>query len=91
MGLFLAPDADFETIDTKMNTILDTLWATKKEFLLKVPSIDEVLLQAETCEKPCCIVELGDIVSAGGTGDSTMALDALVRFKKLPPCLRDSH
>ncbi|MCX6984181.1 MAG: MlrC C-terminal domain-containing protein, partial [Lentisphaerae bacterium] len=68
-----------------MNAILDILWTGKKEFLVTVPSIDEVLLRAETCEKPCCIVELGDIVSAGGTGDSTVALDALIRFKKCRP------
>jgi microcystin degradation protein MlrC len=87
MGLFLLPGTDVQSIKNEMDVVLDNLWAKRREFLVEVPLIDEALSLSlsHSYEKPCCIVELGDIVSAGGTGDSTVALEALLRCDQYRP------
>jgi microcystin degradation protein MlrC len=68
--------------------LLDTIWQKRQSFTLDIPDIDAALAQALILPKPCCLVDLGDILSAGGTGDSTVVLRALLRAQTtLPSCL----
>lgn len=88
LSVFLTPEADVERIKDEMHSILHKLWEDRDKFNVYVPSIEESLEACTTLAPPVCLVELGDIVSAGGVGDSTIALRALLKSKSLrPACL----
>lgn len=85
MTLFLRPGAKKKALEAKMNDILTYLWEHRKEFEVEVPSIEEALEEAKNCKAPVCVSELGDIVSAGGSSDSTVGLAALLARPDLRP------
>lgn len=85
ISAFIKPDADRHVIENKMKEILTVLWDKRKDFEVYVPGIDEALEESKNCKAPVCISELGDIVSAGGSGDSTVALKALISRPDLRP------
>lgn len=85
VSLFVRPGADTAELDAKMKEILAYIWSNRKEFEVFVPDIDSVLEQAMTCQSPVHISELGDIVSAGGVSDSSVALRALLRHPEARP------
>ncbi len=82
---YVRPGADTAEIDTKMREILAYIWNHRKEFEVPVPSIEEALDASVNCNAPVCVVELGDIVSAGGASDSSVALRALLQRPDLRP------
>ena len=84
IAMFVKAGAE-DKVKEKMAEILTYIWDNKKEFEIYVPSIDEALEQSINCKTPVCISELGDIVSAGGASDSTVALEALVKRSDLRP------
>ena len=85
MTLFLRPGADKAALEAEMEHILAYLWEHRKDFEVDVPGIEEALHQAESETAPVCISELGDIVSAGGSSDSTVGLAALLARPDLRP------
>ena len=87
LSIFARPDADEKRIAEKMKAILRKLWADKELFNVEVPSIEEALEFSRDYTAPVCVVELGDIVSAGGASDSTVALRALLKSDRRPACV----
>ena len=85
VSIFVRPGADTAEIEQKMKDILSYIWNNRKEFEVFVPDIDTVLNDAQTCQAPVHISELGDIVSAGGASDSSVALRALLRHPEARP------
>ena len=85
VSIFVRPGADTAEIDQKMKDILAYIWTNRKEFEVFVPDIDTALNNALTCTAPVHISELGDIISAGAIGDSTVALRALLRHPEVRP------
>ncbi len=84
IAMFVKQGAE-NKIKEKMTEILTYIWENRKEFEVYVPGIDEALEQSVNCKTPVCISELGDIVSAGGASDSTVALAALLKRTDLRP------
>lgn len=60
-----------------------TIWERREEFFSQYPSVEEALELARSCEKPAILVDSGDITTAGGAGDSTVILRALMK-NRLP-------
>lgn len=87
LSMFVRPGADKKRIQDKMKAILRKLWADKEAFNVEVPSIEEALEISRDYTAPVCVVELGDIVSAGGVSDSTVALRALLKSNRRPACV----
>ena len=83
--MFVRPDADTAEIDRRMKEILSYIWEKRYELRVDVPSMEETLQTALTSNAPVHISDLGDIVSAGGPGDSTVALRALLHHPELRP------
>ena len=85
VSIFVRPGADTTEIDQKMKDILAYIWNNRKDFEVFVPDIDTALDNAMACQAPVHISELGDIVSAGGASDSSVALRALLRHTEARP------
>lgn len=83
--VFLQPGADPGPVESEMDNILRELWERRSLFYIKVPSIEEALSQSKRLKPPVCVVELGDIVSAGAPGESTVGLRALLEDPSLRP------
>lgn len=83
--MFVRPGADTAEIDRKMQEILTCIWDNRKAFEVEVPAIETALEESVRCQAPVCVVELGDIVSAGGASDSSVALRALLQRPDLRP------
>ena len=58
--------------------IMEYVWDRRDEFYTEVPGIERLLEKSGKHDKPMIIVDLGDITSAGGIGDSTEILRALL-------------
>ena len=58
--------------------VMEYLWGRREEFYTDVPKIEEFLNEIHQHAKPVILVDLGDITSAGGIGDSTEILRALL-------------
>lgn len=85
VSIFVRPGADTAAIDQKMKDILTYIWENRKEFEVFVSDIDTALNNSLSCRAPVHISELGDIVSAGGASDSSVALRALLRHPEIRP------
>lgn len=60
----------------------DMLWATRDRLKLDVPDAAEAVRQAMASDKfPVVLVEMGDNIGGGSTGDATFLLSELVRQK----------
>ncbi len=79
MVVYVKESADYALYSRKVDEILGYMWENRKQFVVDVPRIETVLDNIDTYEKPLSIVELGDIVSAGGLGDSTYILRTLLK------------
>ncbi|MFH1616496.1 MAG: M81 family metallopeptidase [Planctomycetota bacterium] len=54
------------------------IWCNREEFFVHYPSIDDLLCTIDSYKKPIILVDSGDVTSAGGAGDSTEILRALI-------------
>lgn len=66
------------SMDRRSKRILGLIWNRKKEFLMEYPTIRDFLMHAANHAKPVMLVDSGDVTTAGGMGDSTEILWALV-------------
>ncbi len=78
------PESDERDAEQDMSAILNYIWDQRKEFSLSIPNIEAALAQSTDMAKPVSVVELGDIVSGGGAGDSTEGLRALLNSSCRP-------
>lgn len=76
--IYINEGAEADYYEEKLLDILNYIWKTRESFHIKVPNISDFIKDIDSYEKMVCIVELGDIVSAGGIGDSTFILKALL-------------
>lgn len=83
--VFLRPEADPGPVEAEMDRVLRELWDRRSLFYIGVPSIQEALARSRELKPPVCVVELGDIVSAGAPGESTVGLRALLEDPGLRP------
>lgn len=67
-----------ETFDREAEGILKEIWDRRKEFYPAMPKIQEALEQCKNMPKPICLVDYGDVPNAGGSGDSSVILKALL-------------
>jgi len=79
MCIFYDDDARREEFVAALDEILDMLWAARKQLLPDYPDVDTALKLCKDRETPICLVDLGDAVPAGGAGDSTVVLRAMLR------------
>ena len=84
MVVYVKENVDCSFYARKVDEILGYIWNNRKQFVVDVPRIEKVLDSIDKYEKPLSVVELGDIVSAGGLGDSTYILRALLN--NMPGC-----
>ena len=88
IGAFIQPEADVPDCQHALDNVLDYIWENRQAFSIQIPGIEAALNESLGMDKPVCIVELGDIVSAGGVGDSTVALRALLdSARHRPACV----
>lgn len=82
VAVTIKKSAELAYYKSKVDDILGYIWDNRMDFFIDIPKIEKVLDKLDTYEKPLNIVDLGDIVSAGGLGDSTYILRAMI---KKPP------
>ena len=61
---------------------LDGIWQRREEFFPEALEVAEFLDRFDDWPHPCIVVDSGDITSAGGVGDSTVILRALLQSKR---------
>ena len=76
--LYLKAGTDPEPWQQKEKALAQEIWARKDEFYGDYPDITKALELAAAAEKPVILVDSGDITTAGGIGDSTVSLRALL-------------
>ena len=65
-------------ITQKIDEILRYLWDNREKFYPPMPGIHEALDKLKDMKKPAILVDYGDVPNAGGTGDGTVVLKALL-------------
>lgn len=55
------------------------IWENRNHFFSEYPSAEEFLNKIDSYERPVIAVDSGDITTAGGTGDSTVFLNAAIK------------
>lgn len=68
-------------IEREMDEILQYLWEQRTAFYPPMPDIHAALKKIQTMKKPVILVDYGDVPNAGGTGDGTVVLKALLQEK----------
>lgn len=68
-------------MDQAAIAIMGMIWNRRKEFLMEYPSIWDFLARVSDYAKPVMLVDSGDVTTAGGMGDSTEVLRALVESR----------
>lgn len=61
-----------------LRQILGAVWDRRLEFFQPYPTVEQFLNEVSAHESPTVVVDSGDITSAGGMGDSTHILRALL-------------
>ncbi len=62
----------------RMDRVLRRIWESRELFYPPMPTIREALAGIGSMRKPVMLVDYGDVPNAGGTGDSTVMLKALL-------------
>jgi len=75
-------DNDPELAKREAQRLSDMLWATRDRLVLNLPDPAAAVRQAMAAEKfPVVLVEMGDNIGGGSTGDATFILSELIRQK----------
>ena len=75
---FYENDEDREALEKKCYEILNHIWNNRVEFFPRQPDIYEAIEMAKGMEPPAIVVDYGDTPPAGGSGDSTVTIKALL-------------
>ncbi|NWG12636.1 MAG: M81 family metallopeptidase [Acidobacteria bacterium] len=77
--------------DTKAEQVIQHLqcflWENRLAFFQELPDIGSVLDSLPSRLKPIALVDSGDVITAGGTGDSTVILRALLDRRPEASCI----
>ena len=63
----------------RMEAVLRYLWDNREHFYPPMPTVQEALANIDSMREPALLVDYGDVPNAGGTGDSTVMLKALLK------------
>ena len=77
--LYIRNSASQTAYSDRVTQLLDSIWQRRNDFFLKSPDVDEFVDAFESYVRPILCIDSGDIISAGGVGDSTVVLRALLR------------
>lgn len=83
--IFAKGEENRQSITEKIDAILTYLWDYREAFYPSMPKIDEALKEIKHMAKPVILVDYGDVPNAGGTGDGSVVLDALLKAKLSEP------
>lgn len=67
-----------DAADVELTRILQYIWDSRELFYPPMPNIQEALLRIQAMQKPALLVDYGDVPNAGGSGDGTVVLQALL-------------
>lgn len=83
--IFARGEAHRAEIIRQMDGILTYLWDHRAQFYPPMPDIEQALEKVPAMKKPVILVDYGDVPNAGGTGDGTVVLAALLRANLQEP------
>jgi microcystin degradation protein MlrC len=76
-------DADgIEAVKAHIKSIMSYIWDSRELFFKTYPTINSILEQIDQMPKPVILVDSGDVISAGGTGDSTVIVREIINSNK---------
>jgi microcystin degradation protein MlrC len=79
-SVVVVTDADRALAEREAKRLSDMLWATRDQLVLKVPDAAEAVRQAKAATKfPIALIDMGDNIGGGSSGDSTFILDQLLK------------
>ncbi|MBI1789768.1 MAG: M81 family metallopeptidase [Acidobacteria bacterium] len=80
--VIVVTDNDPDLARREAQRLSDMLWATRDRLVLKLPEPAEAVRQAIASDKaPVVLVEMGDNIGGGSSGDATFMLSELVKQK----------
>jgi microcystin degradation protein MlrC len=81
-SVVVVADADRALAEREAKRLADMLWATRDRLLLNLPDAAEAVRRAKAATRfPVALIDLGDNIGGGSSGDSTFLLEQLVDQK----------
>jgi microcystin degradation protein MlrC len=80
-------NADLRDLAAKRDEVLRFIWESRHEYAVPVPDFDGFMARLPSLARPVCAVDLGDVITAGGPGDSTYLLRKLLERRVVPETL----
>ena len=81
-SVVVVTDNDMELAKREANRLSDMLWNTRYETLLNIPKPAEAVKMAREHEgRPVVLIDMGDNIGGGSTGDGTILLQELINQK----------
>jgi microcystin degradation protein MlrC len=80
-------DADLEDLAAKRDEVLRFIWDRRGEYRRPMPDFAAFMDRFPSLAPPVCAVDLGDVITAGGPGDSTFVLRKLLESGASPETL----
>jgi microcystin degradation protein MlrC len=72
-------DADLQGLAAKRDEVLRCIWDSRRAYTMHIPDFDGFMARLASLAAPVCAVDLGDIITAGGPGNSTFVLRKLLK------------
>ncbi len=76
--LYSQPGEETARFEKEADTLVEYVLAHKEDYFNPHPSIRDILASTSTLDKPIIIVDSGDVTTAGGSGESTEVLRAVL-------------
>ena len=81
-SVVVVTDNDMELAKKEANRLSDMLWNTRNETVLNIPKPAEAVKMAMEHEgRPVVLIDMGDNIGGGSTGDGTVLLQELINQK----------
>ncbi len=80
-------DADLQDLAAKRDEVLRFIWDRRDEYRRPIPDFAGFMGRFPSLAAPVCAVDLGDVITAGGPGDSTFLLRKLLESGAAPATL----
>ncbi len=81
-SVVVVTDNDLALAEREAQRLSDMLWATRNQLVLKLPEAAEAVKMAMAGNKfPVALIDLGDNIGGGSSGDGTFLLSELIRQK----------
>ncbi|MCZ2073860.1 MAG: M81 family metallopeptidase [Bryobacterales bacterium] len=81
-SVIVVTDNDKDLAQTEAKRLSDMLWATRDQIRLNLPDAAQAVRQAMASDKaPVVLIDMGDNIGGGSSGDSTFLLEELLKQK----------